>query len=98
MQEYWSGLPFLTPEDLPDSGIEPVSPALACRFFAIKPSGKLKGSQKTFKMINAVPQGHEGRRFQLHLNNLLNSYQCFSNGHSFTLINVCTLRKFSYQK
>ena len=27
-QEYWSGLPFLSPEDLPDPGIEPVSPTL----------------------------------------------------------------------
>jgi len=27
-QEYWSGLPFPLPEDLPDPGIEPVSPAL----------------------------------------------------------------------
>ena len=27
-QEYWSGLPFLTPGDLPDPGIEPGSPAL----------------------------------------------------------------------
>ena len=26
-QEYWSGLPFPSPEDLPDSGIEPGSPA-----------------------------------------------------------------------
>ena len=28
-QEYWSGLSFLSPEDLPDAGIEPVSPASA---------------------------------------------------------------------
>ena len=27
-QEYWSGLPFPSPENLPDSGIEPRSPAL----------------------------------------------------------------------
>jgi len=27
-QEYCSGLPFPSPEDLPDSGIEPGSPAL----------------------------------------------------------------------
>ena len=26
-QEYWSGLPFPTPGDLPDPGIKPVSPA-----------------------------------------------------------------------
>ena len=27
-QEYWSGLLFLSPGDLPDSGIKPGSPAL----------------------------------------------------------------------
>ena len=27
-QEYWSGLPFPSPEDLPKPGIEPGSPAL----------------------------------------------------------------------
>ena len=27
-QEYWSGLPFPSPGDLPDTGIEPSSPAL----------------------------------------------------------------------
>ncbi|ELR45730.1 hypothetical protein M91_15238, partial [Bos mutus] len=35
-QEYWSGLPFPTPGDLPDPGIEPmslISLALADRFF-----------------------------------------------------------------
>ena len=27
-QEYWSGLPFSSPGDLPDPGLEPTSPAL----------------------------------------------------------------------
>ena len=36
-QEYWSGLPFLFPGDLPNPGIEP---ALAGRFFTTEPSGK----------------------------------------------------------
>ena len=43
-QEYWNGLPFLTPGDLPDTGIKfssPESPALAGRFFTTKPPGKL---------------------------------------------------------
>ena len=31
--EYWSGLPFLSPGDLPDPGIKPESPAMAGRFF-----------------------------------------------------------------
>ena len=28
-QEYWSGLPFLPPGDLPSPGVEPASAALA---------------------------------------------------------------------
>ena len=36
-QESWSGLPFPTPGDLPDSGIKPASPALEGKFFAIEP-------------------------------------------------------------
>ena len=32
-QEYWSGLPFLSPGDLPDPGIEPRSPALQADTF-----------------------------------------------------------------
>ena len=36
-QEYWSGLPFPSPGDLPDQGIEPVSPRLQADAL---PSGK----------------------------------------------------------
>ena len=39
-QEYWTGLPFPMPENLPDPGMEPtflVSPALAGRFFSTEP-------------------------------------------------------------
>ena len=32
-QEYWSGLSFPSPEDLPDVGMESASPALARGFF-----------------------------------------------------------------
>ena len=39
-QEYWSGLPFLPPADLPHPGIEPMSPALAGVFFTAEPPGK----------------------------------------------------------
>ena len=38
-QEYWSGLPFPSP-DLPDPGIEPKSPALADRIVTTEPLGK----------------------------------------------------------
>ena len=41
-QEYWSGLPFPSPGDLPDPGMEPVSPppALAGGFLTTGPPGK----------------------------------------------------------
>ena len=39
-QEYWSGLPFPFPGDLPDPGIEPMSPALTGGFFTSELSGK----------------------------------------------------------
>ena len=39
-QEYWSGLPFPLPGDLPDPGIKPISLALAGRFFTTEPPGK----------------------------------------------------------
>jgi len=42
-QEHWSGLPFPSPGDLPDPGIEPASPALAGRFFTTEPPGKPNG-------------------------------------------------------
>ena len=41
-QEYWSGLPFASPGDLPDSEDEPASPVLAGRFFTTEPPGKPK--------------------------------------------------------
>ena len=40
--EYWSGLPFPSPGDLPDPGIEPRSPALQADALQSEPPGKLK--------------------------------------------------------
>ena len=39
-QEYWNGLSFSSPGDLPDSGVELESPALADGFFTAEPPGK----------------------------------------------------------
>ena len=40
-QEYWSGLPFASPGDLPDLGIEPGSPALQADSLPTELQGKL---------------------------------------------------------
>ena len=39
-QEYWSGLPFPSPGDLPNPGIEPGSPALQADALSSEPPGK----------------------------------------------------------
>ena len=56
-QEYWSGLPFPPPGDLPNPGIKPKSPALqtcnSCTagiFFTTAPSGKLIKYMYVLKM------------------------------------------------
>ena len=45
-QEYWSGLPFLS--DLPNTGIEPRSPALQADALTSEPAGKPKRSLCSF--------------------------------------------------
>ena len=39
-QEYWNGLPFSSPGDLSDPGIEPRSPALQADALSSEPPGK----------------------------------------------------------
>ena len=67
-QEYWSGLPFPTPGDLPDLGIEPaslLSPALAGGFFTTVPPGKpsiIKATCDKFT-VNIILNGENQRHF-----------------------------------
>ena len=46
-QEYWSGLPFPSPVELPDPRIEPGSPALQADALTSEPPGKLHPSWVT---------------------------------------------------
>ena len=53
-QEYWSGLPFPSPGDLPNPGIEPRSPALQADALPSEPPGnwevlKLSSGHRTGK-------------------------------------------------
>ena len=43
-REYWSGLPFSSPVDLPHPGMEPRSPALHCKHMLLssEPAGKFR--------------------------------------------------------
>ena len=61
-QEYCTGLPIPSPRDLPDPGIELVSPALAGRFFTTEPPGKpsyviwLKSNIKAISVVRMASQ------------------------------------------
>ena len=51
-QEYWSGLPFSPPRNLPNPGIESVSPALTGRFFTTEPLGSPQILRTTLKLYD----------------------------------------------
>ena len=72
-QEYWSGLPFPPPGDLPDSGIEAVSPALVGRFFTTELPGIRLGPLKWSLETIMVPVS----RIKTTLN-YKESQQCFT--------------------
>ena len=57
-QEYWSGLPFPSPGDLPDPGIEPGSPALQADALSSEPPGKPKSLLKEilYTLVSEVAQ------------------------------------------
>ena len=46
-QEYWSGLPRCPPEDLPNLGVEPRSPALQVDSLPSEPPGKPREPRRT---------------------------------------------------
>ena len=52
-EEYWSGLPFPFPGDLPIPGIKPTSPALAGRFFTTESPGKQIGIYLKLLLVTA---------------------------------------------
>jgi len=46
-QEYWSGLPFPSPEDLPNPGIEPRFPALLADSYCLSHQGSSEVTLKS---------------------------------------------------
>ena len=53
-QEYWTGLPFPSPGDLPDPGIKLGSPALQADALPFEPQGKPQGTRPNAKTINTI--------------------------------------------
>ena len=53
-QEYWNGLPFPSPRDLPDLGIKPMFPALQAESSLSEPPGKPRAEIICFKLRGYV--------------------------------------------
>ena len=69
--EYWSGLPFPSPGDLPNPGIEPRSPTLHADSLPAEPLGKpnylhdihsIKGKTRRTEIIFSVLRGWGGAK------------------------------------
>ena len=58
-QEYWSGLPFPSPEELPNPGMEPGSPALQADSLQPETQWKALGSHSYF-LLTAHCVAHPG--------------------------------------
>ena len=57
-QEYWSELPFPSPGDLPNPGIEPRSPAFQAYALTSEPPGKLEIKELEFTAGNVKWYNH----------------------------------------
>ena len=69
MQEYWSGLPFPTPGDLPHPGIKPTSPAspaIAGGFFTTESPSFGGKPKRSYQHLEGMESG---------VDNLLRSYE-----------------------
>ena len=93
-QEYWNGLPFPSPGDLPKPGIKPRSPTLQADSLPTDPQGKLKntgvGSLSLFQQIFPTQELNRGL---LHCRQILYqlSYEEFRKGGGSRdqIANIC---------
>ena len=84
-QEYWSGLPCLSPGDLPDPGIEPGSPALLADSLLSESPGKATFNQLYPPKYCDI---HPLKEYTLYVRN----YSCYYEGYKYKICNAC-LRK-----
>ena len=64
-QEYWSGVPFPSPGDLPDSGVKPGSPALQADFLPAELWWKPMMCGICFRIIQGQGEGQEWIELQM---------------------------------
>ena len=84
-QEYWSGLPFPPPGDLPDPGIEPASPALQAGSLSMSHQGRATealGDEDSHRVTVSLgkrvsPAWGVGDNFLSHTHVCAHPHKCF---------------------
>ena len=70
--EYWSGLPFPSPEDLPNSGIKPRSPTMRVDSLPAEPQGKPKNTGVcSLSLLQRIFPTQESNQGLLHCRQIL---------------------------
>ena len=69
--EYWSELPFPSPGDLPDPGIESTAPASADRFFTTEPPGKPNNRLLKIMSIIVIRMKVSGKLYIIRLGKII---------------------------
>ena len=98
-QEYWGGLPFPPPGDLPDPGITPVSPALAGRFLITKPPRKpyyRVHSSKTTVSKNLMSGSAQKTLFWFSTNYSTNELRCSKTSSYKSIKSSFQIRSFFF--
>ena len=94
-QDYWNGLPFPSPRDLPGPGMASVAAALAGRVFTTEPPGRPQRIQYTHEKKEQDPQAKTGKSLIFYATQHLS--QGNSRGFPQTLITVSDHISEEYQ-
>ena len=95
-QEYWNGLPFPPPGDLPDPRIEPMTPTLQASSFLSEPAGKHKSFISWGKLHGPSLEGLPWKTDVLNIHTYPKStFSCLnnSNDHSNAVCDVCVFKR-----
>ena len=91
-QEYWSGLPLLSPGDLPDPEIKPTSLALTGGFFTTEPPGAHIYACTylflctSYKCLKILMYNFQNGKIMTHINNNNHESKCEVSGILFNIL------------
>ena len=91
-QEYWSGLPFPSPGDLPNPEIKPRSPALQARSLPFEPPGKPKNSGVgSLSLLQGLFLIQESNWGLLHCRRILSQLSYQGSSHQLSILYMVSI-------